>query len=374
MLRLKLIATLAGLLWLTAVCCDADERVVIATSRDALSPRQPQAAIASDGSVHVVFGVGDVVHHVRLSRGQAPEPAAPAFRVPHMSLGMRRGPRIVMAGDVIVVTAIGGAMGRGRDGDLLAWRSTDQGKSWEGPARVNDVADAAREGLHAMASHPDGTVWCTWLDLRAGKTELYAARSADGGTSWESNLCVYRSPDGSICECCHPSIAVSNAGVHVMFRNSLAGSRDMYLTSLTTQGRSFSPAMKLGQGTWNLEACPMDGGMLAAVNGTIETVWRREGQIYLASDQQIQETLLGRGQQPWMAASPKGTFVVWTTGREGDLMLRRPGSNGTTRLAQSARDPMLVSSVGKTAQVVCCWEGKRDSATEIVVQWLDSSH
>ncbi len=48
----------------------------------------------------------------------------------------------------------------------MAYRSLDNGKSWLGPVNVNDVAASAREGLHAMTSSENGTLWCVWLDLR----------------------------------------------------------------------------------------------------------------------------------------------------------------------------------------------------------------
>ena len=198
-----------------AADCSASEPFVIASGKGPRAPKQPQAAVGDDGSVHVVYGIGDAVQYCRsLDGGATFEKSMQAFRVPNMSLGMRRGPRIVKTKTAIVVTAIGGQIGKGHDGDVLAWRSTDDGQTWQGPVRVNDTADSAREGLHAMASGADGSIWCVWLDLRDKKSEIYATRSKDGGASWEPNRCVYRSPDGSVCECCHPSVVVSGNSVH----------------------------------------------------------------------------------------------------------------------------------------------------------------
>ncbi len=78
-----------------------------------------------------------------------------AARSPHRSLGAS-----------ITITAIGGTQGKGRDGDILAYRSHDLGKNWLGPVKVNDVDGSGREGLHAMTSGDDGALWCVWLDLR----------------------------------------------------------------------------------------------------------------------------------------------------------------------------------------------------------------
>ncbi len=189
-----------------------------------LFPNQPQAAIGDSGCIHVVFGIADTVQYAGSTNGNTFEKSRLAFQVPNMALGMRRGPRIASTGDVIVVTAIGGKIGKGR-------------------------------------------------------------------------MAIF-----------------------------LHGYRDMYLTSSVNQGMSFTPATRIGQGTWSLDACPMDGGMLM-VNGTgvVETVWRRDGNIYMTA-KSLPEDLLGRGQQPWIAATANGTCIVWTLEREGDLMLRAPSS------------------------------------------------
>ncbi len=140
-----------------------------------------------------------------------------------MSLGMRRGPRIAHSGKSIVITAIGGVEGKGKDGDILAYHSDDNGKTWIGPSRVNDVESSAREGLHAMTASSEGILWCVWLDLREKGTQIFASKSSDQGRTWSKNVHVYRSPDGSVCECCHPSIVATRNSLHVLFRNSING-------------------------------------------------------------------------------------------------------------------------------------------------------
>ncbi len=181
--------------------------------------------------------------------------------------------------------------------------------------RVNDVAASAREGLHAMAAAPKGAVFCVWLDLRNDKTELFAARSGDGGATWSANQFVYRSPSGSICECCHPSAAFDEQGkLYLMWRNSLDGTRDMYVLVSDDGGETFGAAQKLGQGTWPLKACPMDGGMIAAGASGPATVWRRDRQVFVAAPNE-RERLLGSGEQPWIAMTKQGASVVWLAKR-----------------------------------------------------------
>ena len=352
----------------------AGEPITIATGQAGLAPKQPQAAIGTNDTVHLVYGVGNTVFHSRSTdQGISFDKPKEAFRVSNLALGMRRGPRVAVTKDALVVTVIGGKQGKGKDGDLQAWGSTDEGTTWNGPVNVNDAADSAREGLHGMAAGADGSIWCVWLDLRDKRSEVFASKSIDGGATWQANVCVYRSPDGNVCECCHPSIAVGEKAIHVMFRNSLGGNRDMYFVTSEDGGETFSPAKKIGQGAWKLNACPMDGGMLAVnLKGEVESVWRRNGEVFAVSSGGKEQSL-GRGEQPWIANSKSGAVIVWTTSREGDLFTRTSGSKEPNRIAGGARDPMVVSAINGEGPVVACWESKRDGQSVVLATRIEMS-
>jgi hypothetical protein len=151
-----------------------------------------------------------------------------------------------------------------------------------------------------MAASPDGSVFCAWLDLLSRKTEVYGARSRDGGATWEPDRLVYRTPRGSVCECCHPLVAHGPAGeLLVMWRNQLQGARDLYLARSGDGGVTFAPAEKLGKGTWTLNACPMDGGAVAMGPGNlVESIWMRQGDVFSARPGEV-ERRLGKGVQGW---------------------------------------------------------------------------
>jgi hypothetical protein len=336
-------------------------------------PQQPQVAVDAAGAVHVVYGIGDSVRYQRSTdAGQTFSETAEVAVIPNMSLGMRRGPRIAAAKGGICVTAIGGKQGKGRDGDVVAMRSADGGKTWSQPVAVNDAADSAREGLHAMAPAPDGRLCCVWLDLRNRKTDLMASCSTDGGSTWGANVLVYRSPDGSVCECCHPSVAIDREGrILVLWRNSLGGARDMYLASSSDGGSTFSDAAKLGAGTWPLDACPMDGGAIAVTaDGKAAAVWRREKTVYLSIDGQSEERRLGPGEQPSIAATKEGLFIVWLKKRGDVAYLLKPGDKTPRELATHAADPVIAAPQGGKGPVVLVWEGREGNNYTIYCQSL----
>jgi photosystem II stability/assembly factor-like uncharacterized protein len=346
----------------------AVEAVELARGTAPHQPQQPQVVVDGRGAIHVVFGVGDEIRYCRSEDGGKSfgQPIA-LPKVHAMSLGMRRGPRVAVTDSTICVTAIGGKQGKGRDGDLYALRSTDGGATWTRPVEVNDAPDAAREGLHAMAAGPKDSVYCVWLDLRNGDTQVMSSVSMDGGKTWGKNAVVYRSPDGSVCECCHPSVAIDPQGrAFVQWRNSLAGARDLYVASSADGGQTWGKATKLGNGSWPLNACPMDGGAIAVdASGKFATTWRRDKSIFLLLSGQREERRLGVGEQPWIAATADGPFVVWLKQRGNSALLLAPGSTSPVELAPHANDPVIVSGPNGRGPIVAVWE-VRDAKSQSI--------
>lgn len=312
--------------------------------------QQPQAAIGPKGEIHVVFGRKSKVYHT-VSTDEARTFRAPVAiaTLSDLALGMHRGPRVAIAGDRIIVTASSRGIG-----DLLAWTSADGGATWAWPATLNSASEAAREGLQALAANGQ-RVAAAWLDQRGSGTELWAALSEDGGTTWQRDALLYRSPDGSICQCCAPSLAFGSHGeLAAMWRNSLGGARDPYLALSQDGGRTFAEAAKLGSGTWKPEACPMDGGGLAFLrNATAApvTIWRRESKLFLASPGEP-ERELGEGKDAALATTAHGPVMAWQS-KDG-LMIQLPGAFPRLLDAQGVA-PCLTASPDSNFAVIV-WE------------------
>jgi hypothetical protein len=326
------------------------------------NPQQPQVAVDARGAIHIVYGIDDLARYRRSSDdgGKSFTKSVDLPATHHMSLGMRRGPRIVASDKALCVTVIGGKQGKGRDGDLLAMRSIDGGKTWASPVQVNDAADSAREGLHAMSVGPHGEMCCVWLDLRNGNTEVMASVSVDGGITWSKSILAYKSPDGSVCECCHPSIAIDGRGrIYVQWRNSVDGARDIYVASSTDGGKTFGKGSKLGVGSWPIDACPMDGGAMAIdADGKLASAWRRGKDVFLSLEGEQEERRLGAGEQPWIASTEDGPFVVWLKKRGDISYLLSPGSKSPIELTSHASDPVIATGPNGRGAVVAVWESR----------------
>lgn len=315
--------------------------------------KQPQIA-SGRGIVVLTFGRGESVWFAASQDGgRTFSPPRQVAEAPGLNLGMHRGPRIAVTPGAIVISAINGRT----DGNLLSWRSRDGGRTWAGPVVVNDAPKSAAEGLHAMAAGPSGRLYAAWLDHRTDQRgqQLYGAYSDDGGETWSRNVAIYRPPSGTICECCHPSLAWDSRGkLHVMFRNLMDGNRDLYTVTSTDGGRTFGPAVKQGAGSWKLKACPMDGGGLAVdAEGRMVTVWRREGEVFVVRDGGL-ETRIAAGRNPAVAVNRTGMYAIWTDA-EG-VKARLPGQEAPAVLDALGAFPQL--AVLENGEVLAAWERK----------------
>jgi hypothetical protein len=320
--------------------------------------RQPQLAASGD-VVALVYGSGKSVMFAKSTDGGRKfQKSVRIAEVPVLPLGRHRGPRVVFVKNTIVVTAIGGtsvatgphAHGLASDGNLQSWRSTDGGKTWSTAVTVNDAPGAAREGLHALAANADGTLAAVWLDLRTQGTRLYGATSSDGGMTWSKNIKIYESPDGTVCQCCHPSIVATGPGEFaIMFRNVLSGSRDMYVARMKA-GQSIGAPAKLGTGTWAINACPMDGGGIALKKGSLISAWRRDGEIFLATPGEAEKPI-AKGKDVVLATSGPAVLAAWTDGGINSYV-----SGRIVRLSDEGAFPTVIGMGDGSALVA--WEEK----------------
>lgn len=322
--------------------------------------RQPQVAVGPTGDAFVVHAMDGVVRvHSSTDGGRSFGGPVVVATVPGLPLGMRRGPRIAATKDAVVITAISGEKGGGKDGDIFAWVSADQGKNWTKTAKpVNSVAGSAREGMHGMAAGADGTLACVWLDLRNAKpgkpgTEVWCAISKDGGKTWSQEKAAYRNPGGTVCECCHPCVVVDEQGViTIMFRNALAGARDMYVTASKDGGKTFSAGSKLGTGSWKLNACPMDGGALAVLGGKVATIWRRDKTVFIDIPGKPEQSI-ATGTHPVIAAATDGLYSIWMQG--SGLTYQLPGRS-TASLSKTGGYPSIACAPDGKGPVIAAWE------------------
>ena len=312
--------------------------------------KQPEISLSGGGTVGVVFGRNDSIFYSEgIKKGlNFPTPVFIAH-VPQMHLGMSRGPQIASSSHYTLITAMDQA------GNMHWWLLNTNTEKILKTGLVNDIPSIAPEGLMGIASDNKDDFYAVWLDLRVNKQNNICFSSLSAGDNhWSSNKIIYKSPEGHICECCKPNIAVRGNHVAVMFRNWISGSRDMYLMESFDKGKTFTKAQKLGMGTWKLNGCPMDGGGLAINDkNQVLTVWQRQGEVYYCKPGQ-REIMIDKGRICSIYSAGGKTICSF---QQGDSIKYKDLMTSTETTLGPGSFPKVAILADKS--VVCFWE--RDS-------------
>lgn len=213
---------------------------------------QPHAAIAPDGTLHVVF-IRDGNIQIASCRDQGKTFSEPVTAIDaggNARGGYQRGPRIGIDGKGIVYVSAPLCFDeeelrkRYPAPELFLASSTDGGRTFGDPVQINEVSKKAPEGLHGMAVAPSGDVHLAWLDNRSPETTaLYYAKVTEGGRKVGKNLEI----GGPLCECCAPGLAVDGEGNPcVVYREGgERPSRELFLTVSGDGGSTFRPSRRL---------------------------------------------------------------------------------------------------------------------------------
>ena len=302
--------------------------------------KQPQLAVDTKGIIRLVFGEKDRIFYVE-SKDSGSTFSKPMLvaDVPEMHLGMTRGPQVASSADFTLVTAMD------KSGNIYSFVMEHKTGRWERVGRVNDKTDSAPEGLMSITADDNNTFYAVWLDLRNEQKNNIAFASF-ANKKWSPNKFAYVSPEDQVCECCKPTISVKGTVVSIMFRNWLKGSRDLYVTTSTDRGATFSAAQKLGLGTWQLKGCPMDGGGISidSKNG-IHTAWQRDGIVYYAQPGKPEEKI-GEGRH----VALHGNIITWESG--SSLMVKPIGTS-----ARAVGEGTALATLQlREKSIFCAWE------------------
>lgn len=208
--------------------------------------------------------------------------------------------------------------------NLLLSVSTDEGKSFAPPVKINDDFAPASHGMHSLAIDETNHVYAAWLDERSlvdkkvqtksfynqneGTTgfqivkihhnsnesqksvetkidneekaepnsEIFYAVSRDGGKTFSRNVKLA----GEVCPCCKTSLLTAQNGkVYVSWRQVLTGDfRHIAVAVLADNGESFSKPVIVSDDQWQINACPVSGAPLAFDgNNTLKVIWFTAG-------------------------------------------------------------------------------------------------
>jgi hypothetical protein len=207
--------------------------------------------------------------------------------------------------------------------------SSDGGKTFGAPVKVNDDLAPASHGMHSLAVGEDGRIFMAWLDERnlkaekaetAEKTdfgrsgeirlpggfsvvkihhnsnrsekpsaekkdemkheesepnsEVFFAASSDGGQTFSPN----KKLAGDVCPCCKTSVVAAPDGkVYVGWRQVLENKfRHIAVAASIDGGANFEKPSIVSDDRWELNACPVSGASMI-FDGALKIVWYTAG-------------------------------------------------------------------------------------------------
>ena len=256
---------------------------------------QPQAAVDSQGNVHLVFLAGDpkaadVMYSVR-KRGETA--FGPPVQVNHergdaIALGTVRGVQLALGRNDRVHVVWNGsqpARDKGAKGaPMLYTRLADGGVRFE-PERNLMTATMNLDGGGSVAADPRGNVYVVWhAHARTGPDDethraVYLARSTDDGATFgpERKLNV---GEAGVCGCCGLKTFADERGqLAILYRSAdEVGNRDSMLLVSQDHGNSFESTLL---GAWRSSTCPMSTPALGVgPEKTLLAMWETQGQVF----------------------------------------------------------------------------------------------
>jgi BNR repeat-like domain len=164
--------------------------------------------------------------------------------------------------------------------DIKLVASTDAGKTWGTPNTLHDDGKKAEHGFVSITPYNDLFV-AAWLDGR--KTAMEGDHSSHEGHHGEMTLrgalldkkgtkTKEWELDGRICDCCQTTIAVTDNGPVVVYRDrSDEEIRDMSIVRFVngewTQPKTIFPDQ------WKIAGCPVNGPKADAIGNNLAIAW-----------------------------------------------------------------------------------------------------
>jgi hypothetical protein len=274
---------------------------LVRVSAEGVDAAEPATGVAPDGSFYVAW-----VNHEPNSRadvmigrydpGKTPAAAVRVNPEPGTATAWRGDQPSIAVGNngAVYVLWTARVESNGKKGtDLYLSASTDMGRTFGAPVKINDDKVPAAHGMHSLAVANDGRIFVSWLDERnveapkpstkaeghhmESNRELFIADSSDGGRTFSRN----RKIAGDACPCCKTALAVASDGtVYVSWRHVLPGNyRHIAVASSSDAGTTFSKPVIVSDDKWKLHGCPVSGPSLSVADtGTLKVLWYAAGE------------------------------------------------------------------------------------------------
>ena len=274
------------------IVVDADGRVHLLWVEKGIAPDDPRAAelghthLAADELFYSrgFAGLGEFTDKIRVNNTVG--------EVWGFSISK---PELVLGGDGTIHIAYPANAEDANGKSILAaryTRSTDGGDSFESSQLLNSQAGndlsaimhggfAAAHAFGTLVASGESDVHVYWIDTRYMIDEksngaLYKAVSRDSGASFADDEQVF---EDEVCPCCQLAAAAPDDRIYLTSRQAFnIGSRDSAVAVSQDRGKAFGERVRLGEGRWMIEGCPLKRTAIAADGDNVYTAWYTAGQ------------------------------------------------------------------------------------------------
>jgi hypothetical protein len=153
---------------------------------------------------------------------------------------------------------------RDRDYEIYYKRSTNRGVNWGSDTRLTNSHGISNSTCVAIS---DSFVHVVWQDTRDNwpETEIYYKKSTNNGSNWGSDTRLTNDADYYSS---HPSVAVSNSNVHVVWHDTRPGNMEIYYKNSANSGVTWGSDTRItNNNAMSISPC-------VSVTGTIvHVVW-----------------------------------------------------------------------------------------------------
>ena len=164
--------------------------------------------------------------------------------------------------------------------DVILRRSTDKGKTWSKPMRINAPVEA-EHGFVSLWPWSKNQLGVAWLDGGATVAKKDMSQHDHGGGMMTLRAAVVDAKmqsrqewqlDASVCDCCQTKTSLTSRGPIVVYRNRTENEiRDTYTTRY--DGKRWTTPVRVHADNWKMPACPVNGPAIVARQEKVWTAW-----------------------------------------------------------------------------------------------------
>ena len=168
------------------------------------------------------------------------------------------------------------------DYDVRIAQSMDGGDTWSSSFVPHKDGISAEHGFVSMLPLSANEVFATWLDGRNTKAEGHGNEDEHGhhgamtlrAATFDKNgqMSNEKELDNRVCDCCGTSVAQTDKGLIVAYRNRTEDEiRDIYtIRQENGQWRAPKPVFN---DQWHISGCPVNGAKIQAAGQNVAIVW-----------------------------------------------------------------------------------------------------